>query len=212
MLDYIRSHTKSDLEIIHDVHERLYPSDALAMAKQVEEYRLYFLEDPVSPEQSAWLSQFRQQCGTPIALGELLNHPAEWKELICGRLADFIRIHISQAGGLTPARKIAELAAVFQVRTAWHGPGDVSPVGHAANLHLNLSIPNFGVQEWTEFSPAMYDVFEGIPQVRNGYIYPNEEPGLGIQFHEEAAKAYPPVGGIVKWTQSRLPDGTIFTP
>ena len=85
-------------------------------------------------------------------------------------------------------------------------------MGHAANLHLNLSSPNFGVQEWTEFSPAMYQVFEGIPEVRNGYIYANERPGLGIEFHENAAKAYPPVGGVVEWTQARLPDGTIFTP
>lgn len=137
MLDYIRAHTKSDLEIIHDVHERLYPSDALAMAKQIEEFRLYFLEDPVSPEQSEWLRQFRQQCGTPIALGELLNHPAEWKELICGRLVDFIRIHISQAGGLTPARKIAELAAVFQVRTAWHGPGAGNSVPRRSGQSLS---------------------------------------------------------------------------
>lgn len=212
MLDYIRTNTDSGLEIIHDVHERLYPSDALALAKEVEEFHLYFLEDPVSPEQSAWLRRCRQQCVTPIGLGELLNNPAEWKDLVCDRLIDFIRIHISQAGGLTPARKIAEFASLFQVRTAWHGPGDVSPVGHAANLHLNLSSPNFGVQEWTEFSPAMYQVFEGIPEVRNGYIYANERPGLGIEFHENAAKAYPPVGGVVEWTQARLPDGTIFTP
>ncbi len=212
MLEYIRVNAGDDLEIIHDVHERLYPIDAINMAKAVEPYHLFFLEDMLPPEQISWLRKCRSQCATPIAIGELLNNPAEWKTLITEQLTDFIRVHISQSGGLTPARKIAVLADMFKIRIAWHGPRDVSPLGHAANLHLNLSSPNFGAQEWTEFKEPIYEVFEGVPEVRNGYVYPNDKPGLGIIFHEDKAKKYPYNDEITEWTKARMPDGTLFTP
>src|SRR5439155_10569879 len=125
------------------------------------------------PEQIGWFQMLRQQSATPIAMGELFNNPHEWTPLITGRLIDFIRVHISQIGGVTPAKKLATLCEAFGVRTAWHGPGDVSPVGHAANLHLDLSCPNFGVQEWHGFSAAERAVFPCRPEVRDGYMYPN---------------------------------------
>lgn len=212
MLEYIRLYAGAELEIIHDVHERLYPIDAVQIAKQVEPYRLFFLEDVFSPEAGAWCKILRQQCATPIAIGELFNHPSEWVNLISERLIDFIRIHISQAGGITAAKKIANYAEIFQIRTAWHGPGDLSPVGQAANIHLDVCTPNFGVQEWTPCSEKMLEVFEGVPTCKNGCIFPNDKPGLGIVLHEDFAKKYPHRDEVVKWTQSRLLDGTLFTP
>ena len=118
------------------MHERVSPHQAVQLAKDVEDVQTLFLEDPLSPEDIAYFRQIRQQCTTPIAMGELFNSPHEWMPLIAERLIDYIRVHVSQAGGLTPCRKIAILGELYGVRTAWHGPGDVSPIGHACNLHL----------------------------------------------------------------------------
>ena len=147
-------------------------------------------------------------------MGELFVHPLEWQPLVAERLIDFVRMHVSAIGGITPARAVASFANMFGVRTAWHGPGDVSPVGHAANLHLDLWAPNFGIQEWCRFPPVIYDVFPGTPVVRNGYMYGNEQPGLGIDIDEKLAAKYPvtDVGQVIEWTQSRWPDGTITRP
>ena len=115
-------------------------------------------------------------------------------------------------GGITPARNAAILAAHFGVRTAWHGPGDVSPVGHAANLHLDLWAPNFGVQEWCRFPDLVYEMFPGTPIVRDGFMYGNEKPGLGIDIDEKLADRFPCEDRIIRWSQTRLADGTQIRP
>ena len=148
----------------------------------------------------------------PIAMGELFNHPREGTPLIQDRLIDFVRMHISQMGGLTPARNVAAFANMYGIRTAWHGPGDVSPVGHAANLHLDLWAPNFGVQEWCRFNELVYEMFPGTPEVRNGYMYPNDGPGFGIDINEDIAKKYPCQDEVIQWTQTRTPDGSPARP
>jgi mannonate dehydratase len=145
-------------------------------------------------------------------MGELHNHPLEWRGLVVDQLIDFIRSHLSQLGGITPARKLAALCETFGVRTAWHGPGDVSPVGHAANLHLDLACHNFGIQEVPPFSDALLEVFPGTPEVRNGHLWSNGEPGLGIDIDEAAAARHPVEPKTITWTQTRWPDGTLWTP
>lgn len=212
MMEHVRSRVGEQLELVHDVHERLSPVDAIQFAKDVERFRLFFLEDALAPEHIAWFARIREQCATPLAMGELFNNPHEWQPLITGQLIDFVRMHISQMGGLTPARHVAAFADMFGVRTAWHGPGDVSPVGHAANLHLDLWAPNFGVQEWCRFPDIVYEMFPGTPEVRNGYMYPNDRPGLGVEIDEKLAAQYPLTEGVEQWTQARLPDGTPARP
>ncbi len=207
MMDHVRSTVGEEVELLHDIHERLSPIDAVQFAKDVERFRLFFLEDALAPEDIAWFVRIREQCATPQAMGELFNSPHEWMPLIEGRLIDFVRMHISQMGGITPARNVAAFAAMYGVRTAWHGPGDVSPVGHAANLHLDLWAPNFGVQEWCRFPEIVYEMFPGTPEVRDGYMYPNDRPGLGIDIDEKLAARYPCVDEVEQWTQTRLPDG-----
>jgi mannonate dehydratase len=145
-------------------------------------------------------------------MGELFNHPREWQPLIEGRLIDFIRMHVSQMGGITPAKHVAAFAKMYGIRTAWHGPGDTSPVGHAANMHLDLWAPNFGVQEWCRFNELCYEIFPGLPEVHDGYMYPNDQPGLGIDINEELAAKYPCQDTIEEWTQTRLPDGSPTRP
>ncbi len=210
--DHIRESVGPAIELLHDIHERLQPIDAVGLAKDLEPYRLFFLEDPLAPEDLEWFRNIRTQCATPIAMGELFNNPREWTPLIQDRLIDFIRMHISQMGGITPARNVAAFANMYGIRTAWHGPGDVSPVGHAANLHLDLWAPNFGVQEWSGFSDLVCEMFPGIPEVRDGYMYPNDRPGLGIDIDEKLASKYPCKNYVDQWSQTRLPDGTPVRP
>ena len=212
MMAYVRQEIGDAVELLHDIHERLQPIDAVQFAKDVESFKLFFLEDPLAPEDLEWFAHIRQQCATPIAMGELFNHPREWQPLIAGKLIDFLRMHVSQMGGITPARNAAIHANMYGIRTAWHGPGDTSPVGHAANLHLDLWAPNFGVQEWCRFSDLVYEIFPGLPEVRNGYMYPNSQPGLGIDVNEDLAAKYPCQDEVIQWTQTRLPDGSPTRP
>jgi len=212
MLGEVRNALGNDIELLHDVHERLAPSEAVRFARDVDEFRLFFLEDLLAPEDLHWFERVRAHTTTPLAMGELFNHPLEWRPLVERRLIDFIRMHVSQIGGITPARKAADFAHLHGIRTAWHGPSDTSPVGHAANLHIDLWTPAFGIQEWYRPSEIDYEVFPGLPRVESGYLYPNDQPGLGIDINEELAQQFP-VGDIIEeWTQARRPDGSAARP
>jgi mannonate dehydratase len=212
MMEHVRSEVGDEIELLHDIHERLQPIDAVRFAKDVERFNLFFLEDALAPEDIGWFRDMRAQCATRLAMGELFNSPHEWKLLIEEHLIDYIRMHVSQMGGITPARAVALFANIYGVHTAWHGPGDTSPVGHAANLHLDLWAPNFGIQEWCRFPEHVYEMFPGLPEVRNGYMYPNDMPGLGIDIDEELAAKYPVQDTIEWWTQTRWPDGSPARP
>lgn len=212
MLEAARQTLEPDVELLHDIHERLHPVDSMAFAKAVEPLNLFFLEDALAPEDLDWFTQIRAQTTTRLAMGELFVHPLEWRRLIERRLIDFIRMHVSAIGGITPARNAAILAQAYGIRTAWHGPHDVSPVGHAANLQLDLWAPNFGIQEWCRFPELVYEMFPGTPEVRNGYMYANDQPGLGVDIDEDLAAKYPCTNEIIAWTQTRLPDGTSVRP
>lgn len=214
LFEALRAEFGDSVELLHDVHERVPPIMALQLAKALEPARLFFLEDPVAPEDLAYLRLIRQQTATPIALGELFVNPAEYVPLVQERLIDFVRVHLSAIGGITPARKLAAFCEFFGVRTAWHGPGDVSPVGHAANLHLDLACPNFGIQEQHVFSEAARAVFPGTPEIRDGMLWPNDRPGLGVEIDEALAARFPfpddPLGGA--WPPVRGRDGTVMRP
>ena len=212
MIAYVRGQVGEAVELLHDIHERLTPIHAVQFAKDVEPFKLFFLEDALAPEDIHWFRIMRQQTATPLAMGELFNNPHEWQMLIQERLIDFIRMHISQMGGITPARNIAIFANLYGVRTAWHGPSDTSPVGHAANLHLDLWHPNFGIQEWYRPSELDYAMFPGLPMIEDGYLYPNDRPGLGIDIDEKLAAQYPCGDIVEEWTQTRLPDGSPARP
>jgi mannonate dehydratase len=218
MLEACRKELGDEVELLHDVHERVSPIQAVQLAKDVERFRLFFLEDALSPEDISYFRLIRQQCSTPLAMGELFNSPHEWTPLISERLIDYMRMHVSQMGGFTPARKVAAMGEIFGVKTAWHGPGDVSPIGHAANVALDLCCYNFGVQEYSAFNDAIREVFDGCPVMKNGNWYATEKPGWGIEVDEKAAAKFP--YGIGErgerkdlnggWGEIRLRDGTII--
>lgn len=210
--EHVRSVFGDAIELLHDVHGRLTLNETIHFSRELERFRLFFLEDPLALEDFTGYAQLRSHTSTPLAAGELFTTPEQWLPLVKDRLVDFIRMHVSDMGGLTPARKAAVVAEAFGTRTAWHGPGDCSPVGHAVNLHLNLASPNFGIQEFQPFTEATRAVFPGCPEVRAGYMYPNNKDGHGVDIDEEEAKKYPCKATIVEWSQARRPDGSLNAP
>jgi mannonate dehydratase len=214
LFEHLRLTLGDQIELLHDIHERVPPIVAIGMARELERYRLFFLEDPLAPEDNGYFPLLRQQTSIPLAMGELFVNVNEFLPLIEDRLIDFIRVHLSDIGGITPARKLAAMCEFFAVRTAWHGPGDVSPVGHAANLQLDLAVPNFGIQEAHRFDDVCREVFPGTPQIHDGMMWANDKPGLGIDLDEALAARYPypehPLNGA--WPPVRLRDGTVQRP
>jgi mannonate dehydratase len=218
LFEECRKQLGDEIELLHDVHERVSPNQAVQFLKDAERFKMFFMEDPLSPEDIEYFHQIRGQCATPIAMGELFNSPHEWTPLITGRLIDYIRIHVTQAGGLTPVRKIAAMAEIHGVKTAWHGPGDVSPIGHAANVTLDVVCYNFGIQEYSPFNDRLQEVFRGCPVMKNGSLYANDAPGWGIEVDEKLAAKYP-YGSFEGderkrlnggWGEVRRRDGTII--
>jgi len=214
LFEHLRSELGAEVELLHDIHERIPPIQAINLAKQLERYNLFFLEDPFAPEDIGYFPIMRQQTSVPIAMGELFSNVNEYLPLIRDRLIDFIRVHVSTIGGISPARKLAALCEFFGVRTAWHGPGDVTPVGHAANMHLDLACYNFGIQEEYLFPENTREVFPGCPEIRDGCMWPNDRPGLGVDLDEAAAARFPmpehPYNGA--WPAIRRADGTVIRP
>jgi mannonate dehydratase len=215
LFEHLRSTLGDEVELLHDVHERISPSQAVQLCKELEKYHLFFLEDPLPPEEKDHFRLIRQHSSIPLAMGELFNTQHEYVPLINERLIDFIRIHISQIGGLSMARKVAALCEFFGVKTAWHGPSDCSPVGHAAGLALELANYNFGIHEASGFPAQTRAVFPGCPEIKDGFMYARETPGLGIDIDEKLAAKFPYPDSPpfdYRWGSIRRRDGTIVRP
>ena len=217
LFEECRKQLGDEIELLHDMHERVSPNQAVQFCKDAERFHMFFLEDPLSPEDIDYFRQIRSQCSTPLAMGELFNSPHEWTPLISERLIDYIRVHVTQAGGFTPARKIAILGEHFGVKTAWHGPGDVSPVGHMANVTLDVVSYNFGIQEYSPFNQNTQEIFQGCPVMEDGYLWPSTRPGWGIEVDEKVAAKFPfgrergPRGNLNGgWGELRRRDGQII--
>lgn len=222
----IREREGEELELVHDVHERIHPTEAVEFVKEMEPFHLFFMEDVVPLEQTEWLDKIKRTSTVPLSQGELFNNPAEYRRLIQNRSIDFMRVHISQVGGITPARRLQQFCAEYGVRICWHGPGDMSPLAHAANIHIDLAAENLGLQEWSGIEPpnfviqelngqrgALLEVFPGLPEYGNdGFVYANDKPGLGVELNEKAALKYPCSSPVTVWTQTRNRDGSLQTP
>jgi len=216
LFEHMRVKLGEDVELLHDVHERVTLPEAIQLCKELERYHPYFIEDPLPPEQNEHFRLLRQQTSVPIAMGELFNTQHEYVPLVANRLVDFMRAHVSQIGGLSMARKLGALCEFFGVRTAWHGPGDTSPVGHAAQLALELSSHNFGIHEGGGFGAKTRDLFPGSPEVKDGAMWATEAPGLGIDVDEKLAAKFPfpsgPPNFDYDWGRTRRRDGTLIRP
>jgi len=191
LFEHLRLKLGNEVELLHDCHEKLTPVEAARLARDLEPYRLFFLEDPLRPEYKESFRLIREHSTTPIAMGELFNSLWDCVPLIKEQWIDYIRCDLGHIGGITAARKVAALAELFQVKTAWHGPGDIAPPTHAANVHVDISIPNFGVQEMVFFPELAREVLPGGPEFKDGYMNVSDAPGLGTDVNEETAKKYP---------------------
>ncbi|MGA1807122.1 MULTISPECIES: D-mannonate dehydratase ManD [Sphingobium] len=197
-----------DVHLLHDIHHRLTPIEAGRLGKDLEQYRPFWLEDATPAENQDAFKLIRQHTTTPLAVGEIFNSIHDCRELIQNQLIDYIRATVVHAGGISHLRKIANLADLYQVRTGCHGATDLSPVCMAAALHFDLSVPNFGVQEYMRHTPETDAVFPHAYTFENGAMHPGDKPGLGVDIDEELAAKYEYNRAFLP--VNRLEDGTMF--
>lgn len=205
----IRARFGPDLKILHDVHHRLTPREAAEFAKSVEPVGLFWLEDPTPAEDQDALKLLRQHSTVPIAIGEVFNSVYDCNKLIQNELIDFIRVAVTYAGGITPTKRIVDLAGLHNVRTGFHGAPSHSPLCMAAQAHLNAWAPNFGIQEYLVLgTPECDALFPANHRMENGMIYVSDAPGLGVDFDEKEVARYEYKAG--SHPVVRLEDGTMW--
>lgn len=180
-----------DTHLLHDVHHRLTPIEAGRLGKSLEPYRLFWMEDATPAENQEAFRLIRQHTVTPLAVGEVFNSIWDCKDLIENQLIDYIRATVVHAGGITHLRRIADLAALYQVRTGCHGATDLSPACMGAALHFDLWVPNFGIQEYMRHTDETDAVFPHAYSFNQGMLYPGDAPGHGVDIDEKLAARYP---------------------
>ncbi|GAB3838581.1 D-galactonate dehydratase family protein [Micromonospora andamanensis] len=203
----VRSEFGPEVKLLHDVHHRLTPIEAARLGKSLEPYALTWLEDPVPAELQEGYRLIRQHTTTPIAVGEVFNSVWDCQQLITEQLIDYVRATVVHAGGITHLRRIFDLAHLYHVRSGSHGTTNLSPVCLAAALHLDVSIPNFGLQEYQPYPEAADAVFPHSYCFADGFLHPSEQPGLGVDIDEELAARYPYRQASLP--VNRLEDGTL---
>jgi mannonate dehydratase len=187
----LRKEFGNEIHLLHDAHHRLTPIEAARVGKELEPYHLFWLEDPTPAELQEAFRLIRRHTTTPIAVGEIFNSIYDCRQLIQEQLIDYIRTSVVHAGGITHLQKIASLAEVYQVRTGSHGATDLSPVCMGAALHFDLSVHNFGIQEYMPHTDETNKVFPHAYRFEDGFMYPGERPGIGVDIDEELAAQYP---------------------
>ena len=191
VFEAVRERFGPELKLLHDVHHRLLPREAAAFGKEIEKYNLFWMEDPTPADDQNALRLIRQHTTTPIAIGEVFNSLWDCKAMIEAELIDFIRVSDTHAGGITHVKRIIELAAIHNIKTGFHGAPSHSPISMAAQWHLNLWAPNFGIQEYLVLGTQQCDaLFPSEHRLENGMFYVSDAPGLGVDFDENEAKRY----------------------
>ncbi|WNE99740.1 D-galactonate dehydratase family protein [Streptomyces luomodiensis] len=190
-LEAVRDRFGFGFHLLHDVHHRLTPIEAARFGKRVEDYRLFWMEDPTPAENQEAFRLIRQHTTTPIAVGEVLSSIWDVQHLITEQLIDYVRTTVVHAGGITHLRRIFDLAALYQVRTGSHGATDLSPITLAAAVHVDTAVPNFGIQEYMPHVAETMEVFRSEVRFEDGMLHPADVPGLGIEYDDEAAERFP---------------------
>jgi mannonate dehydratase len=208
VFEKIRDVYGDDLHLLHDVHHRCTPIEAARLAKELEPYHLFWLEDPVAGELQEGFRLIRQHSTTPIATGEVFNSVYDYTTLITGQLIDYIRMPIVHGGGITHLLKVAAMASVYHINMGFHGATDLSPVNLAASLHFNTAINNFGIQEYMPHQEIVSEVFKTNYIFDDGFMTIDDTPGTGVDIDEKAAARYPYV--MARLPVNRKSDGTMF--
>ncbi|MGV8973336.1 MAG: D-mannonate dehydratase ManD [Rhodoglobus sp.] len=191
ILAAVREHVGDTVHLLHDAHHRLTPIEAARLGRDLEPIRLFWLEDVTPGENQEALALVRAHTTTPLAIGEVFNTIWDCMGFITSQTIDYVRTSVMHAGGISPSRRINDFAALHQVKVAPHGPSDVSPITMAASLHLDIATPNLGIQEIMGYPPQVAEVFRHGYSFHNGYLHPGDLPGLGVDFDEKAASAFP---------------------
>ncbi|WP_328718152.1 D-galactonate dehydratase family protein [Streptomyces sp. NBC_00247] len=207
VFEAVRTEFGAELPLLHDAHHRLTPIQAARLGKDLEPYRPFWLEDCTPAENQDAFRLIRHHTTTPLAVGEVFNTVHDYQALITERLIDYARSAVTHFGGVTPLRKLFDFAAQYQVKAATHGPEDISPVGMAAAVHLDLAVHNFGIQEYSGHSALTGEVFRHAYTFTDGHLHPGEAPGIGVELDEELAAAHPYEPAYLP--VNRLQDGTV---
>ena len=207
VFEAVRAEFGPELTLLHDAHHRLTPNQGGQLGRSLEPFDLFWLEDCTPAENQEGLRRVRSQTSTPLAIGEVLNSVFDYQHLITEQLIDYVRSSPTHAGGITGLRKILDFAAIYQIKSGIHGPTDVSPVGMAAALHLDIAIHNFGIQELMVHSVRTLEVFRTSYTFAGGLLNPGESPGLGVELDEAAAGAFDYIPAYLP--VNRLLDGTM---
>jgi mannonate dehydratase len=208
LFEKVRAVYGNDIHLLHDVHHRCTPIEAARLAKELEPYHLFWLEDPVTAELQEGLRLIRKHSVTPVAIGEVFNSVYDYTTLITEQLIDYIRMPLVHGGGISHLMKVAAMASVYHIQTGFHGATDLSPINLAAALHFNTAINNFGIQEYMPHPDIVHEVFKINYQYKRGYLYIDDTPGIGVEIDEKISKKFP-------YTMACLPvnrksDGTMF--
>jgi len=187
----LRAKYGNEIHLLHDSHHRLTPIEAARLGKELEPCHLFWLEDPVAAELQQGFRIIRQHTTTPLAVGEIFDTVWDANLLITEQLIDYLRMTVVRGGGITPLRKIAAFADMYHVRTGSHGATDLSPVTMGAALHFDISVSNFGIQEYMRHTKETDDVFQHAYYFQDGYLYPGDKPGHGVDFDEKLAAKFP---------------------
>jgi mannonate dehydratase len=214
LFDFVRSKVGFEPKLLHDVHSHLSGINAVELARRMQPYQMFFMEDILPPEHLQWYRQIRSVCTTPQAVGEVFSHPLEVAPLVAERLIDFVRCRVSAMGGITPMKKLAHLCEFFGVRTAFQEGGENDPVNQLAAYHVDISSTAFGIQEENAFPAEAQEMMPGCAQIRKGYLYGSGKPGLGIDINEEMAAKRPiaPITGGGAYPTDRAMDGSVVKP
>ena len=208
LFEKVRKTFGEDIHLLHDVHHRCTPIEAARLAKELEPFHLFWLEDPVSGELQEGLRLIRRQSSTPIAIGEVFNSVYDYTTLVTEQLIDYIRMPLVHGGGITHLKKTTDFASIYHIQTGFHGATDLSPVNLAAAIHLNLAINNFGILEYMPHQDRVHEVFKINYQFRDGYLHIDDTPGIGVDLDEDKAAEYPYEMACLP--VNRKTDGTVF--
>ncbi len=208
LFEKVRKVYGDQIHLLHDVHHRCTPVEAARLAGKLDPYNLFWLEDPVTGELQESLRLIRMHSTTPIAVGEVFNTVYDYTSLVTEQLIDYIRMPLVHGGGITHLLKVAAFASIYQIHTGFHGATDLSPVSMAAALHFDIAINNFGIQEYMPQQEIVNEVFKTNYQYRNGYMFIDNTPGIGVDINEDQAKKYP--YSMASLPVNRKTDGTIF--
>ena len=207
VFEAVRNEFGPELPLLHDGHHRMTPIQAARLARSLEPYDLFWLEDCTPAENQEALRLVRQHSITPLAIGEIFNTVWDFQMIVREQLIDYVRAASTHFGGISPLKKVMDYAAQYQVRSGFHGPTDISPVGLAAQLHVGLAIHNFGIQEYMQHGERTNEVFRQSMTFTDGFLHPGDQPGLGVTMDLDEAGKYPYQRAYLPY--NRLADGTV---